>query len=413
MTAFIRKGLTKMKDLNEFRNILDYLKQAYSFEGLYHYTNFSNLKSIFKTGHIYSRSQCCNGEVIFKDAASQDVIHKTSSKVQDFARFYFTGPSITLYVNEGIKKPDFISDSDCPIPVGLVFDEKLVSMESTYFSDGNARSEKTIIGNSSQFFQSIKWDKVFAERFMNKEEKRIKQAELLSREPVSLSFLKKVYFRSVADKRRAINLLGNKPCFSVEPNKFSKKNKESCKDTYFNIFIQEYYYGLRKDENDRIGLWLKVVFNKIPPTDYILKYELIDLNGKFIVQPKSIVSEFKYNKKLDPSLQIMFCDYKKGWHILNIYLNGVLYSTLDINYKNLQIKRNSFHIVAENRRKLSIKCTNSIGYIYDSYINFYDEEDELIDSIEVFSDEVISYIDLEAKRAELIIDGFICKSIRI
>lgn len=389
-----------MKDISQLKNTIENLKNNYGFDGIYHFTNFSNLKSILTTGYLYSRYDCSKKGCIFKDAASKDVIHKTELEIKKCVRFYYRDQSYTLYVNEGIKKEKYITDSHCPIPVYLLFDEKLILDDNTYFADGNAKSKYTSIDNTSEFFESMDWQAIFSTgslygNYIEKmETKRKRQAELLSTMPISLMHLKNIYFRTIADKRRAINYFGNREYFLVNPKIFSSKNFESCKEEYENNFITDYKYKIINVKNNRKALVLKVNFNKNNLEDYKLSYDVTDKKGNWKpcknteVYQSKLLNGINDTKKID----LMFWDYNYDWNKINIYLNGILSIELNVSKEKLDIKRTLLkelkvnRIVNDTEAKLIIKlqynCTKFIDF--DHYIEICDSNMNVIDKYEIF-----------------------------
>ena len=67
---------------------------------------------------------------------------------------------MTLYRNEGIKVDG--SNPHVPIPVYLLFDEEILYLDYTIFTDGNAGSEYTKYGIDYNFFNNIMdWSTIF------------------------------------------------------------------------------------------------------------------------------------------------------------------------------------------------------------------------------------------------------------
>lgn len=407
-----------MKDVSKLKSIIDDLKKIYSFNGVYHFTNFSNLKSILSTGYLYSRYDCSENRCIFKDAASKAVIHKTELEIQKCVRFYYREQSYTLYVNEGIKKEKFITDSHCPIPVYLLFDEKLILDENTYFADGNAKSKYTTINNTSYFFQSMDWQSIFSKGSLygtdreNRECKRKRQAELLSINAISTIHLKKIYFRTIADKRRAVNLFGSREYFLVDSEKFSTKNFEKCKEEYENNFITDYKYKIIDLNNNRKGLVLKISFNKDNLEDYKLSYDVIDKNGNWKPSKNTEIHQSKLLNGMNDfkKIDLIFGDYCYDWDKINIYLNGILSIELDVSKDNFDIKRNLLKALKVNRTgkgtedKLIIEFQyNDTNFLdFDHYIEICDSNMKVIDKYEI----LVSKENLKLNNKTIIINNF-------
>ena len=131
-----------------------------------------------------------------------------------------------------------------PIPVYLIFDEELIYLDTSEFSNGNAA--KSDINGGFEFFDSIDWNAVFHDSSIDHKERDYivnkRQAELLSSIPIPLSYCKNIVFRSEADKKRAINLFGEDNRFSVDLSIFSDKNVNRYvnKPWHYNNFIKDY-----------------------------------------------------------------------------------------------------------------------------------------------------------------------------
>ncbi|WP_223592402.1 DarT ssDNA thymidine ADP-ribosyltransferase family protein [Neobacillus bataviensis] len=386
-----------MKYDAELKKTIDLMKANFQFEGLLHFTNFSNLKSIFDSGYLLSRFDCFENGMIFKDGASKDIISKTEREIQKCVRFYYKEQTPTLYVNEGIKKLQYITNSHCPIPVYLLFDENLILHPNTYYSDGNAKVGRTQIDNSSGFFASIDWPTVFSRGQISSnrtgvEIKRKRQAELLSSTPVSLDYLKCIYFRSIADKRRAINLYGNRPYFKVNLHKFSNKNCEPCKEEYANNFISDYKYRLIQKENEFI-LAIKVEFNKENFNEYHLTYEVNDCHGHMVKCKNTRVDSAKLlnNQIEERKIDIVFFDYQENWETIKLYLNGILSCEIDVSIERINHKRKTLNnmtsIITDNFSNRSLKV--QLHYLdpgydkYDNFIELYDRDMKLLFKSEI------------------------------
>lgn len=386
-----------MKNVVELRKTIDFIKSNFQFNGLYHFTNFSNLKSIFESGYLLSRYDCIENGMIFKDGASKDIISKTELEIQKCVRFYYKEQTPTLYVNEGIKKLQYINDSHCPIPVYLLFDESLIFHPDTYYSDGNAKVGRTQIDNSNKFFASIDWPVVFSRGQISRygaglEVKRKRQAELLSSTPVSLDYLRCVYFRSIADMRRAINLYGNRPYFYVNLQKFSNKNSQPCKEEYSNNFISDYKYKILHRKNKLI-LAIKLEFNKENFNEYSLTFEVNDCNGHMVNCKNTKVSSAKLlnNQEEEKKIDLIFFDYQEKWDTVKLYLNGILSCVIEVSGERIKHKRKMLHnmstIISGKTSNSPLKVQLDYSYSgyekYDNFIELYDQNMKLLSKHEI------------------------------
>ncbi len=316
-------------DTNQIRQYVQHLKSTYGFQGPLHFTDFSNLKSVFESGYLNSRGMCLNNNINFLDGADHEVIEHTNLDVINCVRFYYKEQSQTLYVNEGIKKKKYLGNAHLPIPVYLLFDEEILYLDSTVFSDGNAKSKYTSFGYKMDFVQNMDWNEIFnrdpicVEEGIEKWEiKRKRHAELLSNESISLKHLKKIIFRAEADRKRAINLFGNDIRYDVNINMFSNKNNQWCKECYENNFIKDYNISL---QNDTIEFQLQ--FNK-QWGDCDKRYLISDINGNQInansvdveYQPlfgPRIKNSINNNEKIILKLQGNI----KEWHKISMFIN--------------------------------------------------------------------------------------------
>lgn len=269
------------KDFMPLHKKVKSLKKEYGFRGLYHFTDFSNLKLIFKSGELYSRNYCKNNMIKFNDGANHSVLGKASKDVKDYVRFYYRPKTPTLYENEGIKLKEYMDKIHIPIPVYLIFDEKLIYLDTTKFSNGNATNSE--IGSSAEFFINMDWNHIFHNNtFTSCERNTIinkRQAELLSTKPVSLCYLKEIVFRCNTDIKRAINIFGYDDRFTVDISLFSDKNFIEPKHDYErNNFIDDYDIKIKPEE---FAVEIEVEFNKIW-REYKTKVRVYDYDDKII-----------------------------------------------------------------------------------------------------------------------------------
>ena len=268
-------------DFNNLKRQVEYLKERYRFKGLLHFTDFSNLESIFKEGALNSRGYCENNGIDFIDGAEHSVLDKASNYVHNCVRFYYRGKSPTLYNNEGIKLSQYCDAVHIPTPVYLLFDEELIYLDTTEFSNGNATNSD--IGDNAEFFTSMDWDAIFHNTWFESHERDYivnkRQAELLSTQPVPVSYLKEIIFRCDADMKRAINVFGNDKRYKVDVGLFSDKNfKEPKYDCERNNFIKTYKFKVLEEEN---AVEIELHFNK-QWQEYTTQFMILDKNNQRI-----------------------------------------------------------------------------------------------------------------------------------
>ena len=370
-------------DEKELRKQVSILKRLYDFRGLLHFTDFSNLKYIFKEGYLYSRTYCENNRINFIDGAAKSVLSKATDYVHDCVRFYYRGKTPTLYNNEGIKLKKYCNKVHIPTPVFLLFDEELIYLDYTEFSDGNAT--KSEIGNTAEFFTNMDWHSIFyTGRFSWSDKKYIinkRQAELLSKKPVSLSYLKEIIFRCDADMKRAINIFGNDKRYRVDSTLFSDKDNSNAKYEWEeNNFIKDYkLYFENNNEGNINKIILELEFKK-PWTKYEYKVEIFDFNNIEIkdfqrkVYYKNILG-LKSNESISGN-EIIVITLKgniEKWNKIIVYVNNCI--SIEEYLIKYDIEQYSVKIVDEGNRK------NLILYRKFKNLNFikYQHKIELLD----------------------------------
>lgn len=256
------------KDYRKLKRVVNSLKEKYDFKGLYHFTDFTNLKHILDKGFLYSRNDCINNCIEFSDGANHEVLDRDINDVHNKVRFYYRAKTPTLYNNEGVKLESYCNTIHIPMPVYLLFDEEIIYLDCTEFSNGNATTSD--IGNTADFFSNMDWKNIFHSTcFVSYERNYIvnkRQAELLSNKPISIEkYLKKIIFRCEADKKRAINIYGNSDLYCIDIDLFSNKNFDEPKDDkYKNNFIKDYEISYYTDEfNNETKLILTCEFQKV------------------------------------------------------------------------------------------------------------------------------------------------------
>ncbi|MGL4731730.1 MAG: DarT ssDNA thymidine ADP-ribosyltransferase family protein [Clostridium sp.] len=328
-------------DWKQIQQSVMLLKERYNFKGLYHFTDFTNLKEIFETGYLYSRNDCDRNNINFADGANQDVLARDINNVHEKVRFYYRGKTPTLYDNEGVKLEQYCEEIHIPMPVYLLFDEELIYLDNTEFSNGNAT--RSNIGNTVKFFSTMDWDTIFhSTRFSQEERNYIvhtRHAELLSYNPVPVKkYLKKIIFRCEADKKRAINIYGHNRLYDVDINLFSDKNTyEARNDWQKNNFIRDYNIGYEYDEyGNKSTLVFRCEFQKTF-SNYSARFDIEDEDGvKHSHKIKKIIDiaelyyidqigrktrERENCKKVVIKIRGNVESYKK----FNVYINDYLY----------------------------------------------------------------------------------------
>lgn len=300
-------------DYKKLKVVINQLKDKYDFKGLYHFTDFKNLKSIIEIGCLKSRDECQNSEIDFLDAANEDVIEHTKRDIKKCVRFYFKEKTPTLYKNEGIKVDN--AKPHIPLPVYLLFDYELILLENTVFASCNAASSHVNFGKDFEFFKTMDWDKIFHRGSLQIEDTPLKReiinkrhAELLGLQDISLNYLNKIIFRSKADYKRAINLFGENDNLEVDASLFN------CNNNY----IEDYKLEIHKQTQKAIDINLE--FNRRNYKNYTHRIIIKDLESGNIVYNKKIKftngTDLKRHGKIQnlPNEQLRF----------EYYMNGIL-----------------------------------------------------------------------------------------
>lgn len=308
-------------DTDEIRKQVKYLKEKYNFDGVLHFTDFLNFKRFLEEGYLYSRNDCKKKGINFIDGANHSVIDRASSNIHNCVRFYYRSKTPTLYDNEGIKLKDYCNEIHIPIPVYLLFDEELLYLDDSAFTDGNATNSE--IGSTAVFFNNMDWNSIFHNTWFDPGERDYiinkRQAELLSCNPVNISYLKKIIFRCNADKKRAINLYGDDKRYEVDIRLFSDKNSRSCNVWVYNNFINDYHIEFEYDNyKNKSAIKVGLKFQK-PFKMYETTLRITGLNGECINEFNEDITNVNDTMKI-----LRLKGDIANWLKLDIYMNDFL-----------------------------------------------------------------------------------------
>lgn len=377
------------RDMVEIKECVKYLKTNFSFKGVLHFTDFSNLKTIFEQGYLFSRKHCENENINFVDGANHDVLDKAEEHVHNCVRFYYRGNTPTLYDNEGIKLKEYCNDTHIPIPVYLLFDEELLYLDSTEFSNGNATNSPR--GNTAYFLKAMDWDAIFHNTWFEQHERDYivnrRHAELLSKEPVPLKYLKQIIFRCEGDRKRAVNLLGNDSRYKVDVNIFSNKNFSSPKYEYQeNNFIKDYKIDFEYDKNNNItAVLLEMEFQKMWQ-NYQTAFNIFDNKGNIIKDYRmSVLYRTVFGFTISQSINhneikvLKLEGNTSNWHKIEIYINDIVcIEEFLVKHDIISYKTNL--ILEDNRNKLVLfRQFRDYKFLFASHrCELYDESDNLL-----------------------------------
>lgn len=276
------------------------LRNEYNFDGFHHCTDFENFVKVMQSGKLYCRSKMEQGE--FHDAAMTDCISHGGAWIQDYVRMYWREKTPTNYMNEGIKSVE--EGFHMPIPVFLIFDYKIASHDNVWFADRNATKSDCEAANDIKYAYEWDWESVF-----NKDQtiipndylKSRRCAEFLYEGELSTKYLKKIVFRSQADLKRAINVLGLSELYTVDKTKFY--NHQRCRGHYVN-YIDDYSI-------ERVGNQIRVTIEycneqglncfkhgfELSVDNKMVAYSTSPIKGKSIIYTINGTSELDFTKE--------------------------------------------------------------------------------------------------------------------
>lgn len=179
---------------------------------------------------------------LITDIASKTVIESTDLKWKDYVRLYFRPHTPTQFNNEGFRPEDQRRlASHCPVPIFFIFDSKaILTNKTTCFSDGNlAAGAQT--GETSHFFLSLPFEKIYHDHGLTKEEKRNivfhRHAEVIIPKSLDLSSLKFIWCRSQAEFETLLYLLPSKPR-QIWDKRIGVGNKSSLFYAYWSFIVK-------------------------------------------------------------------------------------------------------------------------------------------------------------------------------
>lgn len=248
-----RKRKIQEKKFVEKAEIVDHLKRKHSFDGFHHYTHFDNFVKIMNEGKLYSRKRA--EKIGFWDAAKNDIIKSTTERLKGFVRFYYKEKTPTMYVNEGIKGED--CDAHMPLPVLLLFSEEIIQNDSVEFIPGCGGRSTNIPIKDLDEVKKFDWEIIFSrgayqDVFSQRKDidddyiKNCRNAEFIYPNEVDTKNIKEIIFRSPADMKNAIALLGENSKFRVDRKKFYNNNP----------YLLD--YRVRKSRKNELEIYLEI-----------------------------------------------------------------------------------------------------------------------------------------------------------
>ncbi|MFD1124851.1 DarT ssDNA thymidine ADP-ribosyltransferase family protein [Lentilactobacillus raoultii] len=182
----------------------------------YHFTNLDNALKILESGYLYSRKQAMLRGIMKNDNANQDIIANTQSKIFDYVRLYFRPQVPTLFDNEGFRARKYYRNAHCPFPVYFLFSfpDVLNLHESCFSPVSLAIHQAPRLYTEPEKFSRLPFDLIYNDSAFPSSERQNyvhhEQAEVIVKQQLSLSYLKKIVVRSVAEKDTLERLLLDK-----------------------------------------------------------------------------------------------------------------------------------------------------------------------------------------------------------
>lgn len=216
----LKKEEEKRIQQNKLKTILLDKLTSHGFYGFLHTTNFSNFINIYKSGFLYSRNEMNRRELKFDDNAEPQIIQRTPDTIKNYVRFYYKTKTPT-----NIRAFQLFGQTT---PVILQFDPNIIFDDFVKFTNGCAKSKKSIITSDVSKALQFNWKNIFDRTTkyytLSKEEKEIlinnRNAEFLYLNKISTSKILKIYFRTLKDRQTAISLFGEDKRFIVDSSKF-------------------------------------------------------------------------------------------------------------------------------------------------------------------------------------------------
>lgn len=182
---------------------------------LYHSADVQNVAGIILAGALYSRARCRSLDVSRVDSANQEIIARSASWTDGYARLYFRPRTPFLHNVEGIRRRDLIGrGAHCPVPVYLIFHSKgLLTQVGVEFTDGNWASQRSVKGSDAAFLRALPFRDIYHIGAPKPQEKAEiifrRHAEVLVPDELDLANLKAVVCRTGAERETLLHLLGD------------------------------------------------------------------------------------------------------------------------------------------------------------------------------------------------------------
>ena len=162
------------------------------YDGFYHLTHISNLKSILKHG-ILSRNILIEQGIILKDISNSDIQNKRMRPEAIYGRMIHD--YVPLYIN---PKNPFLGSSKVRESINSlalieVYPHILVQRDKSLFSDGNAAEKETNFFGNKDELERVNWTLLQNGKWAEDESKRIMCSEVLIPEGIHRTYIQKIH----------------------------------------------------------------------------------------------------------------------------------------------------------------------------------------------------------------------------
>ncbi len=171
------------KNLKSNWQSFDYIIRNNHIDYLYHFTDMSNVESIFKHGGLYSWKSCLEREIRIACPGGNSLSRGLDIRknLNDYIHLGFNKKHPMLYVAEEEKR---IRKAKI-----LRIDTSVIFWDSTLFSDKNATSNQARIGGTINDFRCINFGIACGSTWNGPDEKSAFQAEVLVRSHIPIEYI--------------------------------------------------------------------------------------------------------------------------------------------------------------------------------------------------------------------------------
>lgn len=185
-------SIDRRQDIQTRAKLKAEIIQNIPYDGFYHLTHVSNLKSIVDNG-ILSRNRLLAEERKLHDISNSDIQNKRKRPESIYGRMIHD--YVPLYIN---PKNPFLASSKVrnsiqELVLIEVYPNILVQKEKTLFSDGNAAEQKTNFFGKKDELERVNWSLLQNGTWDEDESKRMMCSEVLIPDSIHRTYIQKVY----------------------------------------------------------------------------------------------------------------------------------------------------------------------------------------------------------------------------